>query len=339
MANEGRLVRITSSDVASTAALGVNLTNAEIAAKLEAGNLTFAAKSGVSPRGICTDYSGNMYISDYSAHVIYKMDEGGRISVFAGEAGTAGINGTLTNVAALSARFTNPLGLACDKSGNVYVADTGNNQIRVIREGRVSHVAGDGAGVAGSTDGVGGAAKFTTPMDVAVDAKGVVYVADTGNNCIRRVTDGTVYTFAGSTVAGDKEDVAVTREAIFSGPYSLTIDANGNIYVCDTGNYKVKMITPNGWVYRHSGSGVAGKVLGTTAFNCRYNSLVASSVDRSGNIYVIDVNAGAGSRLIRISRTGIPSVVNDFTGATDVNSTVISVAFSPAGKMFVLSHQ
>jgi len=340
MANEGRLIRLTSSDIASTAALGVNLTNAEIAAKLEAGEANFASKSGVSPRAVCADYSGNLYVCDRLSHAIYKIDEGGQISTYAGEPGTSGDNGTLTNVAALDARFTNPRGIACDKSGNIYVADTGNNQIRVIRDGFVSHVAGDGGGVSGASDGVGGAASFDGPFDLDVDPSGVVWVADTGNNMIRRIIDGTVYTFAGSQVAGDKENVAVTAEEIFDAPQAISVDQNGDLFVCDTGNRKIKKVIQTGHVYLHSGSGSLGRSLGTTAFNCEYDTLVRSDIDASGNLYVVDsdVDGSAGSRLLRISSNGIPSVINDFNGTT-VDGSVVGVAVSPAGKFFVISFE
>ena len=140
MANS--ILRLTLSEIASSAATGVNLTNADVVAKLEAGPTGLLAKGSTSIGGICTDNSGNIYVSDMDQHVILKVDEGGRISVYAGEAGTSGRNGTLTKVAALTARFNTPKGLACDASGNVYVADSGNNQVRVIHQGYVSHLEG-----------------------------------------------------------------------------------------------------------------------------------------------------------------------------------------------------
>jgi sugar lactone lactonase YvrE len=347
MANEGRVIRITSSDIASTAALGVNLTNTEVANKLEAGETTFASLNGVDPRGVCCDYSGNIYIADTGAHAIYKLDEGGRFSLYAGLPGTNGRNGTLTKVAALDARFDGPRGICCDKSGNVYVADTNNNQVRVIKDGFVSHLAGQGDGSSGATDGAGADAEFNSPWDVDVDPRGDVYVADRLNHCIRKIANGgTVSTFAGSTSSGDKTNVATTAEEIFNLPEAVTIDANGNIFVCDTGNFKVKKITPRGWVYWHSGSTV-GKSLGTDRTDAigknnqtvQYNDLSRGAVDRSGNLYVIDVNGPTGSRLLRVNTEGEAAVVNDFNLASDVDASVVAVTFSPAGKMFVVSFE
>jgi sugar lactone lactonase YvrE len=346
MANEGRVIRIISSDIAGTAALAVNLTDANVASKLEAGETTFASLNGEDPRGICCDWSGNLYIADTAAHAIYKLDEGGRFSLYAGLPGTSGGNGTLTKVAALSARFNAPRGICCDRSGNVYVADTGNHQIRVIKDGYVSHLAGQGDYSFGAVDGAGADASFREPYDVAVDPRGDVYVADRLNNCIRKIANGgTVSTFAGSQVSGDKTNVATTAKEIFNAPEAVTIDANGNLFVCDTGNYKIKKITPRGWVYWHSGS-TQGKSLGTDRTDglgknnqtVQYNDLSRGDVDRSGNLYVVDVNIGSGSRLVRVNTEGVASVVNDFRLATGdlVNNNVVSVCFSPAGKMFVV---
>ena len=333
MANS--IIRLTLSELASTAALGINLTNADIVAKYEAGPTDLSARGGTSIGGVCTDNSGNIYISDMDEHVILKVNEGGEVSVFAGLSGTSGRNGTLTKVAAGTARFNTPKGIACDNSGRVYVADSANNQIRVIHDGFVSHLAGAGDGSSGQTDGVGGVARFNDPTDVCVDPTGVVYVCDKGNNSVRKVTSGTVLTFAGSS-SGDKENVAGTAGDIFDAPNAIACDNNGELYVCDSGNFKIKRITQSGWVYLFSGSGVQGKVKGTTAFDGRYNDLIQSDVDTSGNLYVVDNNSGSGSRLIILDKLGVQKIVNDFTGASGYNDEIQGVAVSPAGKLFAV---
>ena len=333
MANS--IIRLTLSELASTGALGVNLTNADIVAKLEAGSAYLADKGGSAIGGVCTDYSGNIYVSDAAEHVILKVSEGGQVSVLAGSAGTSGRNGTLTKVAAGDARFNTPRGLACDKSGNIYVADTGNNQIRVIHEGFVSHLAGQGDGTSGFVDGVGATASFNQPVDVAVDRTGLVYVCDKGNHSIRRVKGGSVLTLAGDS-AGDQSNVAVTANDIFTSPEAIAVDNDGTLFVCDTGNYKVKMISPRGWVYWMSGSGVQGKAKGTTAYDGQYNDLRFTDVDNTGNLYVVDNNAGSGSRIILLDKNGVQNVVHDLAGATSYNDELLGVAVSPAGKLFAV---
>lgn len=339
MANS--VVRLSLSEIAASVALGVNLTNADVVAKYEAGpnQLSSGALDSINVGGICTDKSGNIFVSDSERHTILKISEGGQVSILAGIDGTSGNNGTLTGVTT-GAMFNSPRGLACDNSGNVYVADSENNQIRVVTpNGRVSHVAGAGDGTVGFVDGAGATARLDTPMDVAVDNSGVIWFADTGNNSIRRIKGGTVYTFSGD-LSGDSEDVSSAANAagangIYNSPAALTVDAGGDIYVCDTGNNKIKLLKPDGHVYLYSGSGTSGKTKGTSAFTGDFNNLRQCTVDYTGNLYVVDKNASSGSRVIRIQKTGLQEIVHDWTGATNYNDEVEGIAVSPSGKLFV----
>lgn len=339
MANQ--VVRFSMSDAATTAALGINLVDADVNARLEAGALGLLVRGSTAVSGVCTDNSGNIYVADSARHVILRIDEGGRISTLAGLAGTAGRNGTLVNVAPTTARFNTPRGLVCDRSGNIYVADSGNNQIRVIEtNGYVSFVAGNGGGIAGLVDGVGGDARFSGPRDVAVDSTGVVYVADTGNHCIRKITSGTVLTICGSGAAADSENVrASNNTASFSSPEALAIDNKGDIIVCDTGNHKIKKIDKKGWLYLLSGTGVAGNSLGTAgnqSYTCTYRDLLLCDIDKSNNFYVVDNDDSTNnSRLLRIDPEGVPAVIHWFD-QTSHPGQVIGVCVSPGQKLFVI---
>jgi len=336
---------------ATDAAKGMNVANADVQSRLEDGATALAAKGLESVGGVCCDYSGNIYVSDPEMHVIMKIDEGGRLTTFAGQAGTSGRNGTLTNIVETEnnpvARFNTPRGLACDKSGNIYVADSGNNQIRVIKpNGRVSHVAGNGNGTAGrvnSTNGDGGVAMFNNPVDVAVDASGVVYVCDKGNHAIRSIKGGNVLTIAGSGSAGDQagEQVFGGVNSCLNSPNAIAVDSEGNIMICDSGNYKIKKLTPRGFLYRHSGSGTKGRGLGTDvgnskAYTCQYVDLRYCACDRSGNMYVVDRgNASLASRILKINYIGAPGVIADFNEASSYNETALGIAVTPAQKLFV----
>jgi sugar lactone lactonase YvrE len=339
MANS--VVRLSLSEIAASVALGVNLTNADVVAKYKAGpnQLSSGALDSVSVGGICADKSGNIFVSDSERHTILKISGSGTVSILAGIDGTSGNNGTLTNVAA-GAMFNAPRGLACDNSGNVYVADSENNQIRLVTpDGKVSHLAGAGDGTVGFVDGAGAAARLDTPMDVAVDNSGVVWFADTGNNSIRRIKGGTVYTFSGD-LSGDSENVSSAANAagangIYNSPVALAVDAGGDIYVCDTGNNKIKLLKPNGHVYLFSGSGASGKTKGTTAFTGEFNNLRQCTCDNSGNLYVIDKNTTSGTRVIRIQKTGVQEIVNDWTGATNYNDEVEGIVVNPSGRLYV----
>lgn len=340
-----KIVLFKLSEAASTPAAGVNLTEAQLTNKAIVANLALAAKSVQSVGGMCVDRSGNIYVSDDEMHVIMKVNESGKINTLAGLAGTSGNNTGLQKVAAASARFYQPKGLACDKTGNIYVADYGNNQIRKIaQDGYVSVFAGNGARTAGLVDSTFDAlqSKFSHPSDVAVDNSGVVYVADTDNHAVRRVWGGNVLTIAGGA-SGDGENVKATKiagaNALFSSPTAITVDAKGNIFLADTGNNKIKKITPNGWVYLFSGSGSSGHSLGSgsePAYNCTYTALKYMDVDTWGYLYVIDRDTATKySRLVKVSPFGVPSNIVDLHETTSSYLGITGVAVSPAGKVFV----
>ena len=337
-----KIVLVDLGEQAVSAASAINITESGLNAKAVVSNLTLAAKSVQKVGGLCTDNSGNVYVSDEEQHIILKVNESGQISVIAGLAGTAGNNSALQVVAGASARFNQPKGLACDNSGNVYVADYGNNQIRIIKDGKVSLFAGNGATTSGLVDATLDPfqARFAHPSDVAVDSSGIVYVADTDNHAIRKIWGAQVLTIAGGGASADESNVRASKYIPFcSSPTGVGVDRNGNVFVCDTGNDVVKKITPNGWVYRHSGSGVSGNSLGTgssePAFACQYNNPKYIAVDRGGYQYLTDTNASGGSRLVKISPNGVPSNVLDFSSATVSDLGIEGVAISPAGKVFV----
>jgi sugar lactone lactonase YvrE len=337
-----KVVLLKMTDIAASAYAAVNISDAMIATKIVQSNQAFTAKNSQSVMNMCADYSGNIYISDTEAHVIFKLTEGGKLNVLAGSAGIPGNNSALQNVPGTTARFNGPRGIACDKTGNIYVADTGNNQIRVIKDGKVSVLAGNGLTTSGLVDAASNPlqSRFSAPRDVAVDNSGNVYVCDTGNHAIRKITGGNVQTLAGSGGSGDLENVKASKYIDpFMSPNAITVDAAGNLFVLDTGNSKIKKITPNGWIYLFSGSGVPGTSLGTNptkAYTCSYQSLTAVQCDRNGYLYVVDKGEETSpelSRLIKINTFGVPSVVRDFSDSNATN--IVGLAVSPAQKIFV----
>jgi len=301
-----------------------------------------AARSVQRVGGLCVDKSGNIYVSDEDQHIVLKVNGSGEVNTLAGVAGSSGNNSALQGVAGATARFNQPRGLACDNSGNIYVADYGNNQIRAIRDGKVDVFAGNGATTSGLVDSTADPlqARFSHPSDVAVDNSGVVYVADTDNHCVRKIWGGQVLTIAGGTTPTDVSNVRASKQIPFcTSPLGISVDANGDIFLCDTGNDVIKKITSEGWVYRHSGSGVAGNSIAATstepAFECQYNGPTYIAVDSYGYQYVTDIATGGGSRLVKLTPNGVPSNVIDFGTAATSDSGVIGVAVSPAGKVFV----
>jgi sugar lactone lactonase YvrE len=193
------------------------------------------------PRGIAIDTSGNLYVADFGNNLIRKVTQGGLLSTFAGAAATASVTNTTGAPAnpghadgtGAAASFNQPGGIAIDASGNLYVADTGNDTIRMVTSAGVVTTLAGSPGLAGSTDGTGSAARFNGPRGVAVDGNGNVYVADGGNSAVRKVTPGgVVTTLAG--LPGNFANVEGTgAAAIFDGPSGIAVDSGGNLYLSE----------------------------------------------------------------------------------------------------------
>jgi DNA-binding beta-propeller fold protein YncE len=187
------------------------------------------------------------------------------------------------------ARFSDPFGIAVAPDGTVYVADAGVSQrIRVIApDGTVSTLAGS---TVGFTDGPGAAARFSTPSGLAVDADGVLYVADTGNHAIRRVTpDGVVSTVAGDGTPGYRDGQGTA--ARFDGPIGIAVHPDGRLVVADTYNDRIRVITPDGLVSTLAGDGVPGSLDGR-AHEARFDTPGGVAIDGAGLIVVADTGNG-----------------------------------------------
>lgn len=234
------------------------------------------------PAGIAIDDSGTLYIADSQYSRIRKVSPAVEVTTFAG----SGVQGFADGPAA-TAKFYKPRGVALDASGNLYIADTENNRIRKISpDGTVTTFAGSGAG--GSADGKAAEATFNSPHDVAVDAIGNVFVADTQNNLIRKINrGGIVSTLAGSGAQGAADGRGAA--ASFNHPTGLGLDVFGNIYVADRSNYKIRKVTQQGLVTTIAGSGEFGSNdgPGNTATFAGPRDV---AVDIIGNIYVTDDN-------------------------------------------------
>jgi sugar lactone lactonase YvrE len=233
------------------------------------------------PRGIAVDPAGNVYVGDYDNHRIRKVTPEGFVSTLAGSGIRGSVDGAgpvaqfsrpygvaldvvgnlyvaeqdfrgirkvtpegiVTTLAGTAGQFINPNGVAVDSSGNVYVADWGMHRIhKVTPAGVVTTLAG--SGVKGFADGTGIAAQFNEPTAIAVDNLGTVYVADQINNRIRKVTpEGVVTTLAGSGSKDFADGTAI--ESKFNTPRGVTVDSSGNVYVGDTGNHRIRQVTPS----------------------------------------------------------------------------------------------
>jgi len=279
------------------------------------------------PYGVAVDADGNVYVADAGNHRIRKISAAGVVTTLAGS--TFGyLDGT-----GAAARFNFPEGVAVDADGNVYVADAGNHRIRKITAaGVVTTLAGS---TFGYLDGTGAAARFNFPSGVAVDAAGNVYVADAGNDRIRKVTAaGVVTTLAGSTLGFADCTGAAAR---FNFPFGVAVDAAGNVYVADAQNNRIRKITAAGVVTTLAGS-TLGFVDGTGAA-ARFSSPQGVAVDAAGNVYVADAS---NDRIRKVTAAGVVTTLAgstqgflDGTGAAAQFATPYTVAVDAAGNVYV----
>jgi sugar lactone lactonase YvrE len=229
-----------------------------------------------------------------------------------------------------AARFAYPMGVAVDSAGNVYVADDYNYTIRRITPaGVVSTIAGFANGP-GSADGVGNAARFAYPMGVAVDSAGNVYVADSGNSTIRKVTPtGVVTTLAGLAVTPGAND-GTNSAARFFKPQGVAVDSAGNLYVADTLNNTIRKVTTAGVVTTLAGlAGTPGTNDGTGSA-ARFFKPQGVAVDSAGNVYVAD---SANDTIREITPTGVVTTLAGLAGTSGANDGTNSAAqfYNPCG--------
>jgi serine/threonine-protein kinase len=239
-----------------------------------------ASASFFYPQGVAVDKKGNVYVADTHNSLIRKISPEGFVTTLAGQRIYHTIPGRDTVV-----RFDNPAGIAVDESGNVYVADWANNLIRKIGpDGRVQNIAGNGN--RGAKDGMGPSASFYLPGGIALDSIGNIYISDTYNNLIRKISpSGMVTTLAGKTVKGSADGRG--SSASFSHPAGITVDPDGNVYVADVGNNRIRKITPEGNVTTYAGSGLRGSDNGRDTSASFYRPYGVAS-DKTGNIFVAD---------------------------------------------------
>ena len=233
-----------------------------------------------NPTGVAVDSSGIVYVSDAGNHAIRKITPAGVVTTLAG--GVFGYaEGTGTN-----AQFKNPYGLAVDSASNVYVADYDNYLIRKITPaGVVTTLAGL---LRGFSDGIGTNAQFYGPIAVACDLSGNVYVGDDGTHTIRKITpQGLVTNIAGKAYSGAFQNGTGTN-ARFLGPYGITVDSSGTIYVGDRYNNAIRQISPAGVVTTLAGSNAIGNYFNAIGTAARFNNPYGVAVDSSGYVYVGD---------------------------------------------------
>ena len=257
----------------------------------DSGNAVPNVTEFSDPTGIAIDITGAIFIADNADEWITRISSSGVVITYAGTGVNHGCQGDNCGDG-MFAIFNNIFGVAVDRQRNLFVADFDANAIRKISpSGFATTLAGSGS--RGRTDGAATVATFNGPIGVAVNAGDTVYVADELNNLIRQISpSGVVSTLAGSGTAGSDDGLGVF--ASFNSPSGIAVDRQGNIYVSDSHNNKIRKIDPIGGVTTLAGTGQPGAADGgyTTA---TFNNPIGIAVDAAGNVYVADT----GNNLIR----------------------------------------
>ena len=236
------------------------------------------------PAGLVLNADNSLLLADTSNAALRQISTVGTVTTFAGTSGSKGS----TDATGTAARFSAPVGLTRDGSGNYYVADQTNHTIRKISaSGVVTTLAGT-AGQSGSVDGTGAAARFNLPTGITCNAQGDLYVSDLGSHLIRKITAaGVVTTLAGqASVSGSTDGSGTT--ALFFKPSGLTIDSAGNIYVADMGNSTLRKISASGVVSTLAGLPTIDGLMDGTGSNAWFAEPQGLTLDSAGNIYVAD---------------------------------------------------
>ena len=258
-----------------------------------------------SPIALAASVSGVMHIADSLGHRLRGIRPSGIIFSVAGN-GTPGLSDDSLDAA--YSVINRPSGVAADAEGNIFFSDQGNLRVRKItRAGRMLTVAGSGARGHYGDGGPATAAQLNFPGALVLDASGNLYIADTGNHAVRRVTPGgLITTYAGSGVRGFSGDGGPATQAALNleNPGALAVDASGNLYIADTWNQRIRCVTPDGLIFTVAGTGEPGfRGDGRFALDARLSLPAGLALDASGNLLVADT----GNHRIRLlSRLVLP---------------------------------
>jgi hypothetical protein len=280
-----------------------------------------ATNAGLSqPEGLALDASGNLFIADFYNQRIRKVTTDGIITTIAGN-GTndySGDGGMATN-----ASLYYPAGMALDAAGNLFIADSGNNRIREVgTSGVIMTVAGGGINYPGN-GGMATNASMNNPSGVAVDTCGNLFIADTSNDFVRKVgTDGIITTVAGLGYPGYSGDGYAATNAGLNEPFGISADSSGNLFIADTANNRVRVISANGTISTVAGNGLGGSSGdGGPAANATLNNPFSVAVDASGNLFIADT---INHRIRKVTNNQGPTLaLNNVTAANGGNYQVV----------------
>ena len=293
------------------------------------------------PRGVAVDASGNVYIADSRNNVVRKVTAGGTISTFAGN-NTVGYTGD--GGPATAAQLSAPGDVAVDAAGNVYIADTRNNAIRMVAtSGTITTIAGNGTFGYTGDGGPATAAQLNRPAGIGLDATGKMYIADTRNNVVRAIDgSGNISTIAGVGTAGYTGDAGAATAAQLRRPADVAVDASNNIYIADNANNVVRIVSSTGTISTFAGTGTAGfSGDGGPATAATLRATNGIAVDASGNVYISETSnavrmVNSTGTISTIAGNATPGYSGDggLATAAQLNNPV-GLAFDASGNIYI----
>ncbi len=275
-----------------------------------------------TPSGIALAPNGDLYVSDTGNHTIRRVTPAGAVTTFAGTADQSGFTDALGS----AARFNSPLGLAVAADRTIFVADSGNHLVRTIAPDRTVRTLAGRAETWGTEDGTGGNARFNGPVGVAIDSDGNIFVSDSNNHAIRRITRaGVVTTWAG--IAGvDGATNGDRLAATFSKPAELAFDKHGNLFVADSFNHLIRKISRDGKVSAVTGvAGADGSVDGSNG-QARLFNPYGLAMSSDGSLIVSDTY----NELIRVVLAPVTLAVHVSEGGATISwQSLIGKTYQP----------
>ena len=295
-----------------------------------------------TPHGVVRDGTGNLYIADYNNHRIRKVDSSGTITTIAGtgKPGFGGDGGPATE-----AGLYRPTGIAIDAAGNLYISDFHNHRIRKVDfSGTITTVAGTGERGFGGDGGPATQALLNYPRDVAVDGAGNLYIADQGNNRIRKVDfSGEIITVVGTGERGFGGDGGPATQALLNFPHDVAVDGAGNLYIADWTNNRIRKVDSSGVITTIAGTGERGfSGDGGLAVQAQLRRPTGVATDSAGNLYIADED---NERVRKVDSAGVISTIagsgergsgGDGGPATEAQlNGPVGVAADSAGNLYI----
>ena len=279
------------------------------------------------------DAAGNLYFADFNNNRVRRVAPNGIITTIAGN-GTAGFSGD--NGPATSAQLNGPLGVALDRNGNILIADSGNNRIRRVNAatGVITTVAGTGDTGFNGDGGAATSARISGPENVFVDKDNNIFIADFGNNRVRKVaaSGGTISTVAGTGTSGFSGDGGQATAANISFPTDVVVDTAGNIFICASGNNRIRKVTTDGVINTIAGNGnTTFNGDGILATASALNGPQSIALDSAGNVYIVD-RGNSRIRRVTVADGSISTLAGGNTGLSpDGSSTTLARLSQPTG--------